>query len=287
MQLNVESIISLDQMLLSQALSLDPPSARTEVQCLLQQVLMVERAYFYAHPERILSETESVNYQALLQRRLAGEPIAYILGKREFFGLNFFVSPATLIPRPETELLVELVLARSDVNMNGMRILDLGTGSGAIALSLAHHLPKAEVWACDISSKALTIARKNAEQLGISTVRFVESDWYEGLSNQCFNLIVSNPPYIEESDPHLSQGDLRFEPVNALAAGSDGLNDLRHIALNASSHLENNGWLLMEHGYNQAEPVREILKQAGFNSVFSAKDISGIERCSGGFCQLS
>ena len=282
MQRNLETILTQDQTVLYEKLSIEPRTSRTEVQCLLQHVLQVGRAYLFAHPERILNNQEAATYQALLQRRLSGEPIAYILGEREFFGLTFKVTPSTLIPRPETELLVELALVRSDATAVGLRMLDLGTGSGAIALSFAQHRPNAEILASDASNDALAIARENAQRLGISNVHFVESNWYSGLGNEQFNLIVSNPPYIAANDPHLVQGDLRFEPIAALASGVDGLDDLRNIVTNAISHLTQKGWLLLEHGYNQAEQVRDMLEATGFEAVFSEKDLSGIERCSGG-----
>ena len=279
-QRTIQSILPQDQSTLESALGLDSGTARIEVQCLLQRVLNVERAYFFAHPERALSTAEETAYQALLQRRLNGEPIAYILGEREFFGLSLNVTPATLIPRPDTELLVELALER--ISRPKGRVLDMGTGSGAIALAIAHQRPGAEVWACDASTAALAVAQHNALRLGIANVHFIESNWFSALGEQRFDLIVSNPPYIETGDQHLSQGDVRFEPLTALASGADGLDDIRRIVAQATAHLESQGWLLLEHGYNQATQVRELLQQSGFSSVFSARDLSGIERCSGG-----
>jgi release factor glutamine methyltransferase len=269
-----------DQAQLAAVLQLDAGTARLEVQILLQRVLGVKRAYLIAHPERVLSEAEDAAYQLLLQRRLQGEPIAYILGEREFFGLSLGVTNATLIPRPDTELLVELALER--MLQNGARVLDMGTGSGAIALALAHQRPDAAVWACDASPAALAVARANAQRLGLAQVHFIESNWFSALNGQGFDVIVSNPPYIAAADHHLSQGDVRFEPLSALASGSDGLDDIRRIVSQAGAHLEPNGWLLLEHGYDQATPVRELLRAAGFAGVFSAKDLAGIERCSGG-----
>jgi release factor glutamine methyltransferase len=279
MQTTLQTILSQDQTKLESTLGLDSSSARIEVQCLLQHILNVTRAYLFAHPERILSNAEAELYRALLQRRLTGEPVAYILGEREFFGLNFSVTPATLIPRPDTELLVELVLERSG---SAFRILDMGTGSGAIALTIAHQRPSSKVWACDASTAALAVAQENAQRLNINNVNFIESDWFSAFAEQLFDLIVSNPPYIAAADYHLSQGDVRFEPLTALASGADGLDDIRRIIAQASTYLNNNGWLLLEHGYDQAERVRELLQESGFAEVFSAKDLSGIERCSGG-----
>ena len=287
----IQSILSQDQIALEAALNLEPSSARIEVQCLLQQVLRVPRAYLLAHPERILHDAEAASYRALLQRRMSGEPIAYILGEREFFGLSFSVTPATLIPRPDTELLVELALERIPLlsshllplprGEGTLSVLDLGTGSGAIALAIAHQRPDVEVWACDASAAALAVAKENAHRLNIGKVNFVESDWFSAFSGQHFDIIVSNPPYIAAADYHLSQGDVRFEPLSALASGADGLDDIRRIIGQASLYLKQNGWLLLEHGYDQAAQVRELLL-ANFTAVFSAQDIAGIERCSGG-----
>lgn len=263
------------------ALKLDAGSARIEVQCLLQAVLQVNRAWLLSHPEHILNVEQQAHYAALFERRLHGEPIAYILGEREFYGLNFKVSPATLIPRPDTELLVELALQRIP-QQGRCRVLDLGTGSGAIALSIAHVRPDIEVVAVDASTAALEVAQFNAQRLGLNNVRLLLGDWFAALSGERFDLIVSNPPYVAANDFHLSQGDVRFEPYNALASGADGLDDIRRITAQAKEHLNGNGWLLLEHGYDQAARVRALFQQAGFASVFSALDLAGIERVTGG-----
>ncbi|MFA6013815.1 MAG: peptide chain release factor N(5)-glutamine methyltransferase [Gallionellaceae bacterium] len=280
MQRILNNILRQDSGQLQAVLGLDPSSARIEVQCLLQQVLQVKRAYLFAHPEHILNDDEEAAYQVLLQRRLGGEPIAYILEKREFFGMNLTVNSATLIPRPDTELLVELALQRMD--SGDMQILDLGTGSGAIALALARQHPAAKIWACDASGAALAVAQHNARLLNIGNVNFMQSNWFADMPNLKFDLIVSNPPYIAENDTHLSQGDVRFEPLSALASGADGLDDIRRIISHAAAYLEKNGWLILEHGYDQAVQVRALLQEKGFAEVFSAQDISGIERCTGG-----
>ncbi|MBI5659417.1 MAG: peptide chain release factor N(5)-glutamine methyltransferase [Nitrosomonadales bacterium] len=262
-------------------LALDSSSARIEIQCLLQQVLHVSRVHLLGHPDRFLQDFEQPRYNELLRRRLAGEPIAYIFGEREFFGLKFKVTPATLIPRPETELLVDLALARIPPR-EPCRVLDLGAGSGALALSIAHARAGVDVTAVDASQDALEVARENALRLGIGNVRLLSSDWFSGLAGEHFDLIVSNPPYIAATDAHLEQGDLRFEPRTALASGTDGLDDIRRIIAQAKAHLNPGGWLLFEHGYDQAVAVREILREAGFGEVFSARDLAGIERVSGG-----
>lgn len=276
---------SLNEMLrlhgerLEAALNLDPSSARIEVQCLLQALLQVNRAYLLTHPEQQLDSEQQARYATLFERRLSGEPVAYILGEREFYGLNFKVTPATLIPRPDTELLVELALAL--IPQLG-RVLDLGTGSGAIALSIAHARPNVEVTAVDASPDALEVAHDNARRLNIGNARFIQSDWFSALAGERFDLIVSNPPYIAAADAHLGQGDVRFEPRAALASGADGLDDVRRIVADAKAYLNDGGWLLFEHGYDQAKQARTLLQQAGFNEVFSAHDLAGIERVTGG-----
>ncbi len=273
----VERVLQIDSKRLQAALNLEAATARIEVQILLQVVLSVNRAYLLTHPERVLSQDEFSRYSGLLDRRLSGEPIAYILGVREFFGLDFKVTPATLIPRPDTELLVELALQRIP-RREAFRVLDMGTGSGAIALSIAHERPETRVVAVDASEAALLVATENAKQLQTGNVRLLYSDWFSALADERFDLIVSNPPYIESGDEHLSLGDVRFEPLTALASGSDGLDDIRRILGEAKNHLESGGWLMFEHGYNQASEVRTLMLEAGFSEVSSAHDLSGIER---------
>lgn len=266
---------------LAAALALDANDARLEAQYLLQHVLNKPRAWLLAHPEAEPGPEQQRDYQGLVQRRAQGEPVAYILGMREFFGLNFKVTPATLIPRPDTELLVEQALQRIPPE-RPWRVLDLGAGSGAIALSIAHHRANADVAAVDASPAALDVARENALRLAIRNVDFLQGDWYAPLGTARFDLIVSNPPYIAADDAHLEQGDLRFEPASALASGQDGLDDIRRIVAGAAAHLEAGGWLLLEHGHDQAARVRELLQGAGMAEVFSARDLAGIERVSGG-----
>lgn len=285
-------LLKQDKAALESALSLDPDTARIEAQMLIQQALGVSRAYLLAHPEQVMDEAQISAYRALLQRRMEGEPLAHILGEREFFGLNFKVSPATLIPRPDTELLVELALQRippplpapiyREGGARAFSVLDLGTGTGAIALSIAHTRPETEVTAVDASQEALEIAQKNARLLNTANVRLLQSDWFSALQGERFDLIVSNPPYIAETDAHLAQGDLRFEPRSALASGADGLNDIRHIIAHAKNHLSVGGWLLLEHGYDQVAQVRALFDASGYTGAFSAPDLSGIERVSGG-----
>jgi release factor glutamine methyltransferase len=228
--------------------------------------------------ERALTAAEAQALSNLVQRRIAGEPIAYLIGEREFYGLSFQVDPAVLIPRPETELLVELALQH--LPLNG-RVLDMGTGSGAIAIAIAHARPDAQVTALDVSTDALQIARRNADRHH-ADVKFLQSDWFSALNDQHFDLIVSNPPYIVAGDDHLSQGDLRFEPVDALTDHADGLSALREIGKYAGRYLLRDGWLLMEHGYDQAQAVRDLLTAEHFSDVQSWRDLADIERVSGG-----
>ena len=262
---------------LAATLDLPAAEARLEAQILLCRALGQPRSYLISHDRDPLSLEQAAAFDALIERRLKGEPIAYILGEREFYSLNFKTTPAVLIPRPETELLVELALARIPAN-RPRRVLDLGTGSGSVAITLALHRPLTEVVAVDQSTAALAIARENAQSLGARNIRFIQSNWYGALSGEKFDLIVSNPPYIAAADPHLAQGDVRFEPIAALAAGSEGLDDIRLIVKDAPAHLNPSGWLLFEHGYDQAEACRELLIQAGFAQVASCNDLAGIPR---------
>ncbi len=280
MSLSIQQVVAEDAARLATALALDARTARIEIQTLLQRTLGVNRAYLLAHANEALGDAAYAAYCRLFARRVTGEPLAYILGEREFFGLTFKTTPATLIPRPETELLVELALERMPAVP--CRVLDLGTGSGAVALSIAHARPDVKVWACDVSADAIAVAKENARRLDLRNVHLAESDWFSALPALQFEVIVSNPPYIAEGDRHLSQGDLRFEPARALSSGIDGLRDIRHLISESKRFLTNGGWLLFEHGYDQAERVRALLEEAGYAGVFSARDLADIERVSGG-----
>ncbi|WP_374494363.1 peptide chain release factor N(5)-glutamine methyltransferase [Zoogloea sp.] len=253
----------------------------SEARLLLGALLHCSTAQIAAYPERELAPALAARFADWLERRAQGEPVAYLLGVREFFGRQFGVTPAVLIPRPETELIVELVLSRSTALNNIPAILDLGTGSGALAVTLALELPGARLVAVDCSAEALGVARHNADALG-AQVEFIESDWFAALPGRRFDFIVSNPPYIAEDDPHLAEGDVRFEPLGALASGHAGLDDLARIAADAPAFLVPGGWLMMEHGYDQAGAVRGLLASAGFDDVASARDLAGIERVSFG-----
>jgi release factor glutamine methyltransferase len=270
-------ITGRDQARIATALNLSQSEARLETQVLLAAALNVNRAHLIAHADETPQEALLTRYCSMLERRLAGEPIAYILGMREFYGLTFRVNPDVLIPRPETELLVDLALSHLPDNRPCF-VLDLGTGSGAIAIAIAKHRPHTQVIAIDRSWQAVRVAKMNAYTLQAHNVTFIQGDWCAAMGVKIFDIIVANPPYIRENDPHLAQGDLRFEPQSALAAGEDGLASIRQIAADASQHLVPEGWLILEHGYDQAEACRHILKHAGFVHTASMSDLAGIER---------
>ncbi|HEY5762236.1 MAG TPA: peptide chain release factor N(5)-glutamine methyltransferase [Rhodocyclaceae bacterium] len=255
--------------------------ARLDARLLVQHIVGIGHAEFLAHPERRLSHDEANAFMALVNRRANGEPLAYLTGEREFFGRSFAVTADVLIPRPDTERLVLAAIEVAEERGGEAAILDLGTGSGAIAVTLALELPGARLTATDLSAAALTVAGRNAAVLG-ATVSFVASDWYAALGPTQFDLIVSNPPYVAAGDPHLAQDGLPFEPDLALTDGGDGLACLREIIAGAPAFLAPGGQLLLEHGYDQAAAVRALLARAGFIAIASRRDLSGHERVSGG-----
>jgi release factor glutamine methyltransferase len=257
-------------------LQLSSDEAKLEAQVLLQQVLNVSHAWLISHANDVLEANQLEAFHVLVQRRLNGEPIAYILGQREFYGLNLTVTSDTLIPRPDTETLVEAALAK--LTNNQASVLDLGTGTGAIALAVAKHRPMAHVTAVDFSTAALKVAAQNAKQLNITNITFVESHWFDALAPTPFDIVVSNPPYIEHHDAHLSQGDLRFEPLTALASGADGLDDIRQIINDCLVYLKPQGWLMLEHGYNQAEAVADLMANVGLSNIETIQDLGGNDR---------
>ena len=257
-----------------------------ETAMLLERILQTSRANIAAHPERFIDAQQEHLAHAWIQRRVGGEPMAYILGEREFYGVKLIVTPDVLIPRPETETLVEQALVRLSKQYapTTARVLDLGTGSGAIAISLAEQRHALDIVAIDISAKALAVAKQNAIKLGVH-ILFVESDWFSALGNERFDLIVSNPPYVGRGDPHLTQGDLRFEPIGALtdnAPDRRGLACIRRIIDDAPKHLNGEGWLMFEHGYDQALACRDLLAARGFVELMCVPDLAGIPRVSGG-----
>ncbi len=252
-------------------------SAKLDAQILLTFVLDKERSYLLTWPERILDKADVQQYLALLQRRLCGEPIAYIVGVKEFWSLPFKVSPATLIPRPDTETLVELVLDNFGQS-NELHCLDLGTGTGAIALALASEKPSWKIDAIDFSVEAVKLAQENAKVLKLTHVNIFQSDWFSAVSETKFNLIVSNPPYIDALDENLSQGDVRFEPESALVANEQGLADIKHIAKQAPNYLATQGTIFFEHGFEQGKAVQNILTALGYDNVQTVKDLNGHDR---------
>ncbi|HEY6131984.1 MAG TPA: peptide chain release factor N(5)-glutamine methyltransferase [Halioglobus sp.] len=268
------------QDLLRSGSDLPADSARRDTEVLLCHCLGQPRAWLYAWPEKEVSPDCANRFRELMAQRRAGLPIAYLTGEREFWSIPLAVNSATLIPRPETETLVnwslELTLPEDAC------VLDLGTGSGAIALAVASERPRWRVTAVDVSAQALHVARANAANTGLKRISFLQSDWYAALSGQRFHLLLGNPPYIAADDPHLALGDVRFEPRSALVAAGGGLADLEHLVAGASVQMLDGGWILLEHGFEQAEAVRGMLRGAGFGQVTTRRDMAGRERISGG-----
>lgn len=252
------------------------PSARLDAEVLLCHVLEVERTWLYTWGDRVAPTLAQARFEALVAARAAGLPVAHLTGEREFWGLALATSRHTLIPRPDTETLVEVLLELAR-GASG-RMLDLGTGTGAIALAFASERPGWEALGIDRVNEAVTLAETNARRLGIDNVRFLASDWFAALDGERFALVAANPPYIDDQDRHLAQGDVRFEPRSALVAADAGLADLRHIAEGAAGHIEPGGWLVMEHGHDQAAAVRDLLRGCGYAEVASRRDLGGHER---------
>lgn len=256
-------------------------SAALDAEILLCLALDKPRAYLRAWPEREPEPDQLAHFQALIRQRRHGTPVAYLTGRREFWSRDFRVTPDVLIPRPETELLIEISLTLIPKD-RWTRIIDLGTGSGIIAITLAKELPKAEVTATDASPSALTQAKHNADEHDARHIRFILSDWFAAVPAEKFDLVVSNPPYIAENDSHLTQGDLRFEPRSALSALGEGLADIRTIADTARPHLKSEAHLLIEHGYDQEHAVQSIFRELGYDGVRTYKDLSGLPRATYG-----
>ncbi len=255
----------------------DSESARLDAEVLLAHAANLTRARLHARPERTIEAEVVETFAALIGRRARGEPIAYILGYREFWSLQLNVTPATLIPRPETELLVEEALARLPAD-KPIRVLDLGTGSGAIALAIAKERPNCTLTALDISPEALAVAQSNAERLQIHNVRFLHSDWFGAAPDELFDMIVANPPYIAHGDPSLTRGDLRFEPDIALSCDAEGLAAAKVIISEGRDHLTPGGWLLVEHGYDQSSVLAALLKEHGWRECQTLRDYAGQPR---------
>ncbi len=263
-------------------LSSTSPSAQIDAEILLSYVLGTSRTYLYTHPEMKLSSTQQKTYQQCIDKRCQGVPVAYITGSREFWSLPLQISEDTLIPRPETELLVELALTLSD-SPSSLTVLDLGTGCGAIALALASERPKWSIIGCDLNEASVKIAKHNADLLRLSNIQFIHSNWFSAFPFQQFDIIVSNPPYIAANDPHLLQGDVRFEPSRALISGKEGLDDLSFLIKHSYDHLRPGGLLLLEHGFNQKDSVTSMLHQAGYERIQCWQDIFLQDRVSGGW----
>jgi len=249
-----------------------------EAELLLCHIVGKPRTWLVAWPEKRLTERELASFMELVEQREQGAPVAYLTGEREFWTLALKVTEETLIPRPETELLVETVLERFGDHQE-LTLVDMGTGSGAIALAIAKEKPAWRVIATDISAAALAVARRNAEEHGITNVSFVQGDWYDALPAETHvDVIVSNPPYVAEADPHLEEGDVRFEPRHALAAGSDGLDDIRKLLPGAIVHLREGGSILVEHGNTQGAAVRDLMRHYGYRDIRTLRDLEGHER---------
>jgi len=266
--------------LLRQSSDLPGESARRDTEILLCHTLDKPRAWLYTWPESEVETSRVREFTQLLAARKQGQPVAHLTGRREFWSLNLRVNRHTLIPRPETESLVEWAL--SLLLPEDADVVDLGTGSGAIALALASERPRWHVTAADASSQALDVARKNAAEFELGTVQFCLSDWFEELAGQRYQLVVSNPPYVEKDDIHLSSGDLRFEPLSALMAEQQGMSDLAKLVRDAPNFLHVDGWLLLEHGHTQGGQVRALLAEQGFVDIETRRDLAGLERISGG-----
>ncbi|EMV1550019.1 peptide chain release factor N(5)-glutamine methyltransferase [Enterobacter ludwigii] len=251
-------------------------SPKRDAEILLEFVTGKARTYLLAFGETQLSAEQEAQLATLLARRKTGEPVAHLVGEREFWSLPLYVSPATLIPRPDTECLVEQALSR--LPAQACRVLDLGTGTGAIALALASERPDCEVTAVDVMPDAVALARRNVARLGFPNVTVLQSSWFSALDNRTFGMIVSNPPYINEHDPHLTQGDVRFEPLTALVAANEGLADIVHIVTTSRQHLLPGGWLLVEHGWTQGDAVRDVFIAAGYRAVETCRDYGGNDR---------
>lgn len=252
-------------------------SPQLDAELLLTAALGKPRSHLYAWPDKVPDEQQRERFKALTAQRQQGQPISYLLGQREFWSLDFIVSPAVLIPRPDTELLVETALEL--LPKQAAKVLDLGTGSGAIAISLASERPNWIISASDFSEAALAIAASNNRRLVDDRVTLLQGSWFDAApAGDRYDLIISNPPYIEDNDPHLQQGDVAHEPASALSSGADGLDDIRVITEKAPTHLLDGGWLMLEHGYNQAEAVGDIMKDAALQAVHHRQDLAGINR---------
>ena len=275
----IKDTLQKAQQQLRAAESVASDEVQLEAEILLGNALQQNRTYLRTWPERELSAEQAEKFQALLNRRCTGEPIAYIIGERDFWDMTLRVSPDTLIPRPDTETLVEQALKRIPLDAH-WQIADLGTGSGAIALAIARERPRCQLVATDISTAALAVAQDNASRLHVNNIRFAEGAWLAPLADEHFDMIVSNPPYVHPNAPHLQQGDLRFEPLSALHSTPDGMTDIRTICDTARQHLQPDGWLLLEHGFDQGTAARDCLSGLGYEQIQTIEDLAHNPRVS-------
>ena len=276
---------TIKQILTEARTTLTSPDARLEAELLLEAICAISRSRQFSHPDEQLREDQFEQYKSALERRLSGEPLAHITGRRGFWDVDLRVTPDVLIPRSDTEILVEQALQRIPYNAR-WQIADLGTGSGAIAIVIARERPQCELTATDNSAAALAVARENATALGVNNISFVAGSWGQPLKLRQFDVILSNPPYIRTDDPHMLRGDLPAEPIQALVSGSDGLDAIRRIIEDSATSLKPNGWLLLEHGYDQAAEVSALLQHAEFNEIYTQKDYGGNSRVTGGRRQI-
>ena len=257
------------------------PSASLDAQVLLSYVLNCNSAHLIAWPEKPLNNQQQKKFQQLIQLRQQGSPIAHLTGQREFWSLNFNVNNTTLIPRPETETLVDYILSNFGTRKK-LKLLDMGTGTGAIAITIAKEKPGWTIFASDLSEQALKLAELNSNNLQAGNISFIRSDWFNNISETDFDIIVSNPPYIATDDPHLHQGDVRFEPAQALTSGLTGMDDIEQLCGHAKNYLTNNGWLIVEHGYNQKQQVADCFSKNNFIQITQKQDLSGHTRMTAG-----
>jgi len=264
-----------------QSLAESSPTADLDAQVLLCHVLACNSAHLVAWPEKPLDETQRRHFLQLIERRRQGHPVAHLTGEREFWSMDFLVDESTLIPRPETETLIEYVLEKHS-HQASLKLLDMGTGTGAIAIVLARENPGWQVHACDISLQAIKLADRNRDKHAINNLTLVESDWFSNIDESDYDLIISNPPYIDADDPHLAQGDVRFEPASALISANRGMKDIEHLCSHAKDHLKNAGWLIVEHGYDQAEQVADCFTRNDYSEITQRQDLSGHTRMTAG-----
>lgn len=265
----------------SQNLAESSPTARLDAQVLLTHILQCNTAHLLAWPEKTLNEEQLTNFQQLIQQRQQGLPVAHLTGLREFWSLNFSVNDSTLIPRPETETLIEFILDKFS-GRERIKLLDMGTGTGAIAITIATEKPGWTIFASELSADALKLARHNSNCHQTNNISFVQSNWFTNIKQSDFDIIVSNPPYIANNDPHLLVGDVRFEPQSALSAGATGMDDIEHLCQHANKHLKKNAWLIIEHGYNQKQLVSDCFTKNGFTQIEQKQDLSGHTRMTAG-----